>query len=257
MKSVEKAKKGKKVKIGIVAKYLDNEDTYFSVIESLKHASSELKLNLSYGWVDASKLNSKNVAKTLSVYDGVLVPGGFGERGIEGKVVAASFCMADDKPYLGICLGMQVAAIAAARNFLFSKNINDINSQEFNPSAKHKIIHIIEDKKYVEQIGGTLRLGSYPAKLKSGSLVKKVYGYKLQINERHRHRYEFNNKYKEAIENGGLVISACSPDGNLVEALESATSKFFIGVQYHPELRSRPEEGHPLFVEFLQASVKL
>lgn len=266
MNSVEKSKKGKSVKIGIVAKYLDNEDTYFSVIEALKHASSELNLNLNYYWVDAVRLNNKNVAKILNAYDGILVPGGFGERGIEGKIVAASFCLygerlsldneAGRKPYLGICLGMQVAAIAAARESLLIKNIGDVNSQEFNSSAKHKIIHIIEDKKYIEEIGGTLRLGSYPAKLKADSLIKKVYG-KVQIDERHRHRYEFNNEYEENVNQGGLVISARSPDGSLVEAVESPESKFFIGVQYHPELKSRPESAHPLFVEFLRASAKL
>lgn len=266
MKSVEKAKKGKSVKIGIVAKYLDNEDTYFSVIEALKHASSELELNLNYDWVDASKLNNKNVAKTLSAYDGILVPGGFGERGIEGKIVAASFCLYSEelssnqetckKPYLGICLGMQVAAIAAARNILPIKDVESVNSQEFNPLAKHKIIHIIEDKKYVEQIGGTLRLGSYVAKLKAGSLIKKIHG-KAQIDERHRHRYEFNNEYEDTVNRGGLIVSARSPDNSLVEVVESPGSRFFVGVQYHPELKSRPESAHPLFVEFLRASAKL
>ena len=262
MTSVEKAKKGKLVKIGIVAKYLDNEDTYFSVIEALKHAASTLGLSLEYYWVDAAKINTKNASKSLSGYDGILVPGGFGERGIEGKIAAASFCLygdgsdSDQKPYLGICLGMQVAAIAAIRNTLSDAESKIVNSQEFDPSAKHKVIHIIEDKKYVEQIGGTLRLGSYPAKLKAGSLAKKIYG-KSQIDERHRHRYEFNNNYEDILERGGLEISGRSPDGSLVEIIESPADRFFIGVQYHPELKSRPENAHPLFVDFLRASAKI
>ena len=262
MASVEKAKKGKLVKIGIVAKYLDNEDTYFSVIEALKHGASSLGLSLEYYWVDAAKINTKNASKSLSGYDGILVPGGFGERGIEGKIAAASFCLygdgsdSDQKPYLGICLGMQVAAIAAIRNTLSDAESKTVNSQEFDPSAKHKVIHIIEDKKYVEQIGGTLRLGSYPAKLKAGSLAKKIYG-KSQIDERHRHRYEFNNDYEDILERGGLEISGRSPDGSLVEVIESPTDRLFIGVQYHPELKSRPENAHLLFVDFLRASTKI
>ena len=151
---------------------------------------------------------------------------------------------------------MQVAAIAAIRNTFSDAESKTVNSQEFDPSAKHKVIHIIEDKKYVEQIGGTLRLGSYPAKLKAGSLAKKIYG-KSQIDERHRHRYEFNNDYEDILERGGLEISGRSPDGSLVEVIESPTDRFFIGVQYHPELKSRPENAHPLFVDFLRASAKI
>lgn len=262
MTSVEKARKGRLVKIGIVAKYLDNEDTYFSVIEALKHAASSLGLSLEYYWVDAAKINNKNASKKFSSYDGILVPGGFGERGIEGKIAAASFCLygdgsdSDQKPYLGICLGMQVAAIAAIRNTFSDAESKTVNSQEFDPSAKHKVIHIIEDKKYVEQIGGTLRLGSYPAKLKAGSLAKKIYN-KPQIDERHRHRYEFNNNYEDVLARGGLEISGRSPDGSLAEVIESPTDRFFIGVQYHPELKSRPESAHPLFVDFLRASAKI
>lgn len=247
-----KAKSGKEVKIGIVAKYLDNEDTYFSVIEALEHAAAGRGLSLSYGWVDAEKLNAKNIAKQLNQYDGILVPGGFGSRGVEGKIEAAGWCLDNDKPYLGICLGMQVASVAAARKVLGKKGVN---SQEIDAGAQHQIIHIIEDKKYVKQIGGTLRLGAYPAKLKNGSKTAKAYG-KKEVEERHRHRFEFNNYYEDVLREGGLIISGRSPDGSLVETVESSDDKFFIGVQYHPELKSRPEEPHPLFVEFVKSSAR-
>lgn len=250
--ALQKAKKGREVRIGIVAKYLDNEDTYFSVIEALSHASAAHGLKLKYEWVDAESLTAENASQNLSKYDGILVPGGFGYRGVEGKIEAAGWCLENDKPYLGLCLGMQVASIAAARKILGKKGVN---SQEIDPKAEHQIIHIIEDKKYVKQIGGTLRLGSYPANLKAGSKIARFYGAK-EINERHRHRFEFNNEYERTIEEGGLIISGRSPDGSLVETVESKNDEFFIGVQYHPEFKSKPEEPHPLFMEFIKASVR-
>jgi CTP synthase len=250
--SSQKAKAAQEVKVGIVAKYLDNEDTYFSVIEALRHAAAKLNLNLSYGWVDAEKITKDNVATELKSYDAVLVPGGFGNRGVEGKIIAADHCLnpKNRKPYLGLCLGMQVAAIAAARKILGD---HSVTSQELDNQAKHQIIHIIEDKKHVENIGGTLRLGSYTAKLQPGSRANKLYG-KDEIDERHRHRFEFNNDYEAEIEKGGLIVSGRSPDGKLVEILESPDHRFFVGVQYHPEFKSRPEDPHPLFVEFLSAA---
>jgi CTP synthase len=246
-----KSKTGKKIEIGIVAKYLDNEDTYFSVVESLKHAAAKLNLKLSYNWVDSEILDKDNVAEYLNSYDAILVPGGFGSRGVEGKIVAADYCLySANKPYLGLCLGMQVAAIAAARRALGS----DLpTSHELDPSSEHQVIHIIEDKKYIKQIGGTLRLGSYSANLSEGSLAERVYSTSV-IAERHRHRFEFNNDYESDIKRSGLVVSGRSPDGQLVEILESSNHDFFIGVQYHPELKSRPESPHPLFLEFLRTA---
>lgn len=236
------------VKVGIVAKYLDNEDTYFSVIESLKSAAWNQEVNLDYEWIDAESLEREGT-ESLSGYDAVLVPGGFGSRGVEGKIAAASYAMDHNKPYLGICLGLQVAAIAAARK----SGLEDANTTEVNTETTHPVIYIMEGQAGKESTGGTMRLGDYTCAITEGSLAERVYGSR-EIVERHRHRYEVNQQYREALEQSGLRITGLSPDGRLVEMLEHATNDYFIATQAHPEFRSRPHRAHPLFDSFIAAA---
>lgn len=235
------------VKVGIVAKYLDNEDTYISVVEALKAAAWHKDVGLEYTWVDAERIE-KQGASELKDYDGVLVPGGFGTRGIEGKVAAADYCLENKIPYLGLCLGLQVAVVAAARRGGVRKAI----SAEIDPKSKDQVIYIMEDQKGKEATGGTMRLGNYPAELADGTLTQKLYGSK-EIIERHRHRYEVNRKYESAIEKGGLIVSGESPNGRLVEFVEAPEHPFFVATQAHPEFRSRPTRPHPLFEEFVNS----
>lgn len=242
---------GKTVKIGIVAKYLQNEDTYKSVTEALKAAGYANNVNVSWDWVDSEKLEKKG-PETLKKYDGILVPGGFGNRGTEGKIIAAKYARENNIPYLGLCLGMQIATIEFARNVC---GIKGATSEEFKPKAKHKVIHIMEEqieKLHRAELGGSMRLGSYPCVLTDGSLAKKIYK-KKNISERHRHRYEFNNKYKKQLEKCGLRFSGISPDGKLVEMIELPGHKFFIATQAHPEFKSRPDRAHPLFDGFINS----
>lgn len=236
------------VTIGIVAKYLDNEDTYFSVVESLRAAAWELGVNLRYDWIDAERLE-RDGTDELSSYDGILVPGGFGARGVEGKIAAARFAMDSNKPYLGICLGLQVAAIAAARK----AGIEDATTSEVNSDAANPVIYIMEGQQGKELTGGTMRLGDYDCIVTPGSLAERVYGAQ-QIIERHRHRYEVNQKYTDALEQVGVRITGRSPDGRLVEMIEHESNDFFIATQAHPEFRSRPHRAHPLFVGLLRAA---
>lgn len=236
------------VKVGIVAKYLDNEDTYFSVIESLKSAAWNQEVNLDYEWIDAESLEREGT-ESLNNYDAVLVPGGFGSRGVEGKIAAAGYAMDHNKPYLGICLGLQVAAIAAARK----SGLEDANTTEVNTETTHPVIYIMEGQAGKESTGGTMRLGDYTCAITEGSLAERVYG-ALEIVERHRHRYEVNQQYRDALEQSGLRITGLSPDGRLVEMLEHATNDYFIATQAHPEFRSRPNRAHPLFDGFIAAA---
>ena len=233
------------VKIGMVAKYLDNEDTYISVIEALKSAAWEVGVGLDLNWIDAED----TTADELAAMDGLLVPGGFGKRGIEGKVAAATYALENKKPYLGLCLGLQVAVIAAARR----AGLDDANSTEFDETTKSDVVYIMEGQAGKESTGGTLRLGNYEAKLKPGSVVEKAYGEGVTT-ERHRHRYEVNQKFTAEIGKGGLVISGTSPDGKLVEYVEAKDHPYFAATQAHPEFKSRPNRAHPLFVGLIQAA---
>lgn len=241
----QSSKPAKKVSIGMVAKYLDNEDTYISVLESLKSAAWAENVDLTIGWINADKATDADFAK----YDGLLVPGGFGARGIEGKIAAANFALDNNIPYLGICLGLQVAVIAAARK----SGLKQANSTEFDPETKQNVVYIMNGQQGKESTGGTLRLGDYNAKLKKGSMVAQTYGDVKSI-ERHRHRYEVNPKFLQAIHDGGLVVSGTSPDGALVEYIEAPDHSYFVATQAHPEFRSRPTRPHPLFVGLIKAA---
>lgn len=244
------APKEQKVSVGIIAKYLENEDTYFSVVEALRSAAWHQGVELAYEWVDAEKITPETV-NDLQKYDGLLVPGGFGVRGVEGMVEAAAFSFEQKKPYLGICLGLQVAVIAAARR----GGVHGAVSAEVDPSATDQVVYIMEDQKGKEATGGTMRLGDYQALLAEGSSAAKLYG-SQQITERHRHRYEVNRSYEDAMKAGGLIVSGESPDGALVEFVEAehqAQHPFFIATQAHPEFRSRPMRPHPLFDGFISA----
>ncbi len=234
------APKRKTVSIGIIAKYLDNEDTYFSVVESLRIASWTEGLGLEIIWIDAETI-TKNT-RPLKKLDGILVPGGFGFRGVEGKIAAAKYALEQNIPYLGICLGLQVAVIAAARK----GGLAQATSEELAPKASQNVVYLMPSQTGLESTGGTMRLGSYPATLQKNSRVARLYG-KKEISERHRHRYEVNREFEAEIIKGGLVISGESPDGRLVEFIESANHPYFVATQAHPEFKSRPSRPHPLF----------
>lgn len=238
------------VTIGIVAKYLSNEDTYFSVIEALHSAAWHQEVNLRYEWVDAEKLEAEGT-DSLSHYDAILVPGGFGSRGVEGKIAAARYAMDNNKPYLGICLGLQVAAVAAARKV----GLHDANTTEVDQHTSNPVIYIMEGQEGKQSTGGTMRLGDYTCLIQEGSLAERVYGSR-EIVERHRHRYEVNQAYRPQLEQAGLRVVGLSPDGRLVEMLEHADSDYFIATQAHPEFRSRPNRAHPLFNGLLAAAKK-
>lgn len=241
----------KTVKIAIVAKYLDNEDTYLSVTEALKSAAWKHAVNVQMEWISAEKINSRNVKDTLRKFDGVVVPGGFGNRGVEGKIATAIWCLQNKKPYLGLCLGLQVAVIAGAR----LSGLKEANSTEINPKTKHPVINTMDGQLEVIGTGGTMRLGSYPCKIKYNSLAHKIYNSEL-IRERHRHRFEVNNDYLKSIEKGGITVSGVSPNGNLVEIIEAKNHPFFIASQFHPEYKSRPFRPHPLFDHFISVLKK-
>lgn len=234
----------KTVRVGLVAKYVGNEDTYICVTEALKAAAAWNKVNLEIEWINAETATKRDFAKV----DGLVVPGGFGARGAEGKIKAATYALDKDVPYLGLCLGMQMACVAAARKGKKKK----AGSEEFGAGVGENVIYIMEDQKGKESTGGTMRLGDYPAVLKKGSKTAKIYG-TTEVTERHRHRYEVNQEFLGAIEKGGLVVSGTSPDGKLVEFVESPKNKFFVATQAHPEFRSRPLNVHPLFMEFIKS----
>jgi len=242
----------KKVSIAIVGKYVELHDAYISIAESLKHAGIYLGAEIEILWINAEEITESNYEEALVNADGILVPGGFGNRGIEGKILAVKYARENNIPYFGICLGMQMAVIEFARNVL---GYEDANSSEINPDTKHPVIHIMEQQKEISSKGGTMRLGKYPCKIADGSNMKEAYKTDL-IEERHRHRYEFNNDYREELIKNGLKVTGTSPDDMLVETVEVANHKWFVGVQYHPEFKSRPNRPHPLFVEFVKHSLK-
>ena len=248
-----KKQEEKKVNIAIVGKYVKLEDSYLSVIESVKHAGYKNGVGVNIKLIDSEKITSQNVEEILKDFDGVIVPGGFGNRGIEGKIETIKYVRENKIPFLGICLGMQMAVIEFARNVL---KYNDANSVEFDENTAHPVIHIMEDQKNVTKKGGTMRLGAYPCVLKQGTYARKIYG-EEKISERHRHRYEFNNDYREEIEKAGLKISGTSPNGNLVEIveLEEENHPFFVAGQFHPEFKSRPDRPSPLFVELVKKCI--
>ena len=238
----------KKVNIAIVGKYTKLEDSYLSVIESLKHGALANGVRVNVELIDSELINKRSVKDKLKGLDGIIIPGGFGQRGIEGMIWTARYARENEIPFLGICLGMQIAVIEFARNVLKFK---DANSEEFDEKSKHKVIHFMEDQRIIRSKGGTMRLGAYPCVLDNRSRVRRVYG-KMKISERHRHRYEYNNKYKSKMENAGLRVVGTSPDKALVEIVELKGHPFYIGVQFHPEFKSRPDKPHPLFVELVK-----
>ena len=266
------------VKVGLVAKYVGNEDTYICVTESLKAAAAWNEVNLEIEWINAEKLAEKDekALKALKAVDGIVVPGGFGARGAEGKIAAATFALEEDKPYLGLCLGLQMACVAAARR----AGLEEANSEEFDQKTQENVVYIMDDQKGKESTGGTMRLGDYVATLKAKTKTAEIYrkaiddlksgkvtGSKdwwgtyhkdgtVKTTERHRHRYEVNQKFLADIEKGGLVVSGTSPDGKLVEFVEAPDKKFFIATQAHPEFKSRPITVHPLFTEFVKSLKK-
>ncbi len=239
------------VKIGIVGKYVDVWDSYKSITESLLHAGIASRSKIEVALFDAAEVSATNVAELLGPCDGVIVPGGFGERGIEGKITAINYLRKSQKPFLGICLGMQLAALEFARNKL---GLTRANSQEFEPNGAELVIHIMEEQKAVTQKGGTMRLGAYPCQLKAGSKARAAYGAD-SVSERHRHRFEFNNSYREQFEAQGMTFSGLSPDGMLVEVMELTDHPYFVSCQFHPELKSKPMSPHPLFRDLVKASL--
>ena len=239
------------VKIAIAGKYTKLSDAYISVVESLKHAGFDNHANVDIKWVSADDLLEYDKTKeVLKEVDGVVVPGGFGIRGIEGKVNVIRYCRENNLPFLGLCLGMQCAVIEFARNVC---GLKGANSAEFDENSPHKVVDIMEDQKFVEGYGGTMRLGKYKCHLKEGSKAASAYQ-KDVISERHRHRYEVNNKYIEQLQNAGLVFSGLSPNGNLVEMVEIPELDWFVACQFHPEFKSRPEKPHPLFLGLIKAA---
>lgn len=241
------------VTVGIVAKYMDHEDTYMSVTEALKAAAWAHGRTAKIIWVDAEKLEQSEAGEMLKGLDGVVVPGGFGSRGVEGKIKAAAYAREQKLPYLGLCLGMQVAVIAVAREALGDVTAN---TSEINAEAKHQVIALMDEQQHVVDKGGTMRLGNYPCKLAKGTKAAVAYGDEELIQERHRHRYEFNNDYREQLEAAGLVISGVSPDDKLVEIIELKDHPFFVASQFHPEFKSRPAKPHPLFDAFIKAATE-
>ena len=253
------AKHDKTVKVGLVAKYVGNEDTYICVTEALKAAAAWNDVNLDLSWINAEELTVGCPAfESLKSCDGIVVPGGFGLRGVEGKIAAATYALGNDVPYLGLCLGLQAACIAAARR----GGLKNAGSEEFLKDESYKkprdfknVIYIMPEQKGKESTGGTMRLGDYPAVLEKGSKVARIYK-KQKVVERHRHRYEVNQEYLLEIERGGIVVSGTSPDGKLVEFVEAPKNKFFVATQAHPEFKSRPLNVHPLFMEFVKSLKK-
>jgi CTP synthase len=237
----------RKVIVGVVDKYMDNQDTYMCVFEALRAASWWNDTNIEITWVDAEKLEeAEDVAEALKGLDGIVVPGGFGTRGVEGKIKAAQYALKSGMPYLGLCLGMQVAVIAAARN----AGMLDATSAEMDPSAKNKVINTMSGQEGKENTGGTMRLGDYPCKVAPDSLVGKLYGV-TDIVERHRHRYECSNDYRDQYESWGIRPVGLSPDERLVEMIEVQDHPFFVASQFHPEFKGRPNHAHPMFDGFV------
>ena len=239
-----------KLRIGIVGKYVELHDAYMSVKESIIHAAIHLDKDVQIEWIHSGDLEKGRAGQELHELDGILVPGGFGYRGIEGKIAAAKFARENSVPYLGLCLGMQVMCIEFARNVL---GLEDANSSEFDVSTPHPVIDLMLEQRAITDLGGTMRLGEYPCDLMPGSLAAGAYK-KSAVNERHRHRFEFNNNYRDLFNRRGVCFSGLSPDGVLVEIAELQDHPFMLGCQFHPEFLSRPNRPHPLFSTFVQAS---
>ena len=242
----------KTVRIALVGKYTQLHDSYLSVVEALKHGGIASRAKVHIQWVEAEGVTEQTAPEIFQDADGILVPGGFGDRGIPGMIEAAKFAREHRIPYLGICLGMQIAVIEFARHVL---DLQDADSAEFAPETPHPVIHLMPDQEGVTDIGGTLRLGSWPCMLTPGSLASTLYGAPL-IHERHRHRYEVNNEYREALTGSGMMLSGISPDGRIVEMMELPDHPFFIGTQAHPEFKSRPNRPHPLFAGLVKAALE-
>lgn len=242
----------KTVRIALVGKYVKLHDAYLSVAEALHHGGYENGAVVEIKWVDSEDVTEETVTELLKDCHGILVPGGFGDRGVEGKIVTAKYARQHNVPYLGICLGMQIAVIEYARTVL---GLQDANSSEFTPNGANNVIDLMPDQQGNLPKGGTMRLGAYPCVIKEGSMLANAYG-KPEVQERHRHRYEFNNGYREQLEAAGLAITGTSPDGRLVEAVEVPGNRFYVGVQYHPEFKSRPNHAHPLFRQLIKAALE-
>ncbi|WP_409967039.1 CTP synthase [Bengtsoniella intestinalis] len=250
---VQRAKKAhKKVQIALVGKYVQLHDAYLSVVESLSHAGTANDAIVTIKWVDSETLTPQNVDEQLADCSGVLVPGGFGGRGIEGMVTAIRYARENKVPFFGICLGMQMAVLEFSRNVV---GFADAHSAEFSETTTHPVIALMPDQINVTEKGGTMRLGKYPCVLRQGSRSLELYG-ESEISERHRHRFEFNNDYRTAVEEKGMLLAGLSPNGNLVEVVEIPEHPWFVGAQYHPEFKSRPDHAHPLFYGFIKASVE-
>ena len=250
---VEKIKSRKNtVHIGLVGKYVQLHDAYLSVAEAMRHAGYTLDTDINIDWIDSELLTKETYEDRLKELDGIIVPGGFGGRGIEGMILAARYARENNVPYFGICLGMQIAVIEYARNVC---GITDAQSGEFDEICKNKVIDFMPGQSENINKGGTLRLGAYPCIIAEGTTMERCYGTN-EISERHRHRYEFNNDYRDILTENGLVLSGKSPDGRLIETVELTDRPFYVGVQYHPEFKSRPNKAHPLFKGFIEAAIK-
>lgn len=250
---VEKERnRDKKVKIALVGKYVELHDAYLSIVESLHHAGIHHGSEIEINWINAEDVTRENAAEILKDAQGILVPGGFGDRGVEGKIEAVRYARENKVPYFGICLGMQCVVIEYARNVA---GLEGAHSAELNPETPYPVIDIMADQKNLEDMGGTMRLGTYPCVLNEESNAYEAYKQK-QIDERHRHRYEYNNEYREVLTNSGLKITGTSPDGRLVEIVEIEDHPWFVGAQFHPEFLSRPNRPHPLFTDFVGAALK-
>ncbi len=241
----------RKTKIALVGKYVELQDAYISVVEALRHAGYQFDSDIEVKWLNSELVSSDNVAEKLGDVDGILVPGGFGDRGVEGKIVATQYARENKVPFLGICLGMQLASVEYARNVL---GLDGAHSAELNPETPHPIIDLLPEQKDIEDLGGTLRLGLYPCKLTKGTKAYEAYDGEV-VYERHRHRFEFNNFYRDQMEKGGFIFSGTSPDGRLVEVIELSDHPWFVASQFHPEFTSRPTRPQPLFRDFVEATL--
>lgn len=243
----------KTIKIGLVGKYVELQDAYLSVAESLRHAGYEVHADIDIHWINSQDVTPQNYKEILSEVDGIVVPGGFGDRGIEGKILTLNYARENKVPVLGICLGMQLATVEFARNVA---GLTGANSSELDEHTPHAIIDLMPDQKDVVDLGGTLRLGSFPCVIKEGTKARELYQVN-EVDERHRHRFEFNNAYKEQLEEAGMIFSGTSPDGRLVEMVELKDHPYYVGVQFHPEFQSRPTRPHPLFSGLIKASLNM